>query len=178
MGLVKQTIFSGLQDSLGILNMFPLDIMHLINLNDPDLFLSLWCGMLKTYPPDRIDSWDWRVLVGRVWEAHRKTVALATPYIPSSFGCAPQNPAEKINSGYKAWEFQIYLFSLGPALLRHILPKIYWINYCQYVSGICILQQWAICPEDLQRAHKSLCEFEKEFEELYYQRHEDHIHLF
>ena len=176
-GLVKQTIFSGLRDSLGIPNMFPLDIMHLINLNDPDLFLSLWRGTLKTYAPDKIDNWDWRVLAGKVWEAHGKTVALATPFIPSSFGRVPRNPAEKINSGYKAWEFQIYLFGLGPALLRHILPKKYWINYCRYVSGIRILQQWTIYPEDLQRGHKLLCEFEKEFEELYYQRREDHIHF-
>ena len=101
-GLCKQTILSGLQEGLGIPNIFPLDIMHLINLNNPDLFLGLWHGMIKVYSPDRLKLWDWRVLVGEVWQAHGKTVALATPFIPSSFGCAPQNPAEKINSGYKA----------------------------------------------------------------------------
>jgi hypothetical protein len=40
-GLCKQTILSGLCYSLGISNIFPLDIMHLINLNDPDLLLGL-----------------------------------------------------------------------------------------------------------------------------------------
>lgn len=100
-GLCKPTIFSGLQDGLKIPGMFPLDIMHLINLNDPDLFLGLWHGTIKVYSPDKLELWDWRVLVGKVWEAHGKTVVLATPFIPSSFGHAPRNPAEMINSGYK-----------------------------------------------------------------------------
>ena len=172
-GLCKQTILSGLSCGLGIPNMFPLDIMHLINLNDPDLLLGLWRGTIKVYPPDNIALWSWRVLVSKVWEAHGKTVALATPFIPSSFGRAPRNPAEKINSGYKAWEFQIYLIGLGPALLRHILAKEYWLNYCKYVSGVRILQQWVISPDDLQRGHRLLCEFAQEFEHLYYQHRAD-----
>jgi hypothetical protein len=108
-GLCKQTLFSRLHNSLGISNAFPLDIMHLINLNDPDLLLRLWHGTIKVYSPDKLELWTWRILVGNVWRAHGKTVALATPFIPSYFGRALQNPAEKINSGYKAWEFQIYL---------------------------------------------------------------------
>jgi hypothetical protein len=82
--------------------MFPLNIMHLINLNDPDLLLSLWHGMIKIYPPDKVELWNWYVLVGDIWQAHGKTVALATLFIPLSFGHTPWNPAEKINSGYKA----------------------------------------------------------------------------
>jgi hypothetical protein len=101
-GLCKQTILSGLCCSLGILNIFPLDIMHLINLNNPDLLLGLWHGTIKVYPPDRLELWNWRILIGTVWQAHGKTVALVTLFIPSSFGHGPQNPAEKINSGYKA----------------------------------------------------------------------------
>ena len=176
-GLCKQTILSGLRSGLGIPNIFPLDIMHLVNLNDPDLLLGLWRGTMKIYPPDKIELWNWRVLVGNIWQAHGKTVALATPFIPSSFGRAPRNPAEKINSGYKAWEFQIYLIGLGPALFRHILPKEYWVNYCKYVSGIRILQKWVISPDDLQMGHRLLCEFTREFEELYYQRRADRIHF-
>ena len=88
-GLCKQTIFSGLRDGLGIPNMFPLDIMHLVNLNDPDLLLGLWRGTIKVYSPDSLELWNWRVLVGDIWKAHGKTVAMATPFIPSSFGRAP-----------------------------------------------------------------------------------------
>ncbi len=151
--------------------------MHLINLNDPDLLLGLWRGTIKVYPPDNLELWTWRVLVGNVWRAHGKTVAMATPFIPSSFGRAPRNPAEKINSGYKAWEFQLYLIGLGPGLLRHILPSDYWRNYCKYVSGVRILQQRNISPTELQRGHKLLCEFTQEFELLYYQRRADRIHF-
>ena len=176
-GLCKQTIFSGLHSGLGIPNMFPLDIMHLVNLNIADLLLGLWRGTTKVYPPDYLDLWTWRVLVGNVWRAHGKTVALATPFIPSCFGRAPRNPAEKINSGYKAWEFQIYLIGLGPALFRHILAKEYWMNYCKYVSGVRLLQRWIISPADLQCGHKLLCEFTQEFEHLYYQRRADRIHF-
>jgi len=176
-GLCKQTIFSGLHNSLGIPNAFPLDIMHLINLNDPDLLLELWRGTIKVYPPDNLKLWTWCILVGNVWRAHGKSVALATHFIPSSFGRAPRNPAEKINSGYKAWEFQIYLIGLGPALLRHILAKEYWTNYCKYVSGVRLLQRWTITPVDLQRGHKLLCEFTQEFERLYYQRRAERIHF-
>jgi hypothetical protein len=85
-GLCKQTVFSGLWHTLGIPNISLLDIMHLITLNDPDLFLSLWHGMIKVYPPDKCEHWEWTVLVNKVWDAHGKTVALCTPYIPSSFG--------------------------------------------------------------------------------------------
>jgi len=54
-----------------------------------------------------------------------KTVADATPYIPGSFDRPPQNP-ERISSGYKAWEFLLYFFGLGPALLYGILPDHFW----------------------------------------------------
>lgn len=176
-GLCKQTIFSGLRSGLGIPNMFSLDIMHLVNLNDPDLLLGLWRGTVKVYPPNNMELWNWHVLVGNVWQAHGKTVALATPFIPSSFGRAPRNPAEKINSGYKAWEFQIYLIGLSPALLRHILPREFWLNYCKYVSGIRILQQWVISLDDICRGHKLLCKFAQEFEQLYYQYCAEQIHF-
>jgi hypothetical protein len=71
--------------------------------------------MIKVYLPDNIKLWNWHVLVDHIWEAYGKTVVLATPFIPSSFRHAPRNPT-KINSGYKAWEFQIYLISLDLAL--------------------------------------------------------------
>lgn len=81
--LCKQTIFSGLCISLGIPGIFPLDIMHLVNLNNPDLLLKLWHETIKMYPSDNIEHWDWCVLVGNVWQAHGKSVVMATLYIPS-----------------------------------------------------------------------------------------------
>lgn len=124
-GICKQTLLDGIQ-TLGIPNIFLMDIMHLSVLNEPELLLGLWRAdkeRLKCYKPDTYAQWDWAILKSKkIWEAHGKTIEMCVPFIPSSFGRAPHNPALKLNSGYKAWEFEIYLYGLGPTLLRHILP--------------------------------------------------------
>ena len=85
-GLCKPTILSGLHPKhiLGIPSMFVMDIMHLVALNGPELLMGLWRGTLICYAPDKKEDWDWAVLKGKVWEAHGRTIAAATPYIPSS----------------------------------------------------------------------------------------------
>ena len=176
-GLTKQTIFSALPRTLGIPNIFVLDVMHLIALNDPDLLIGLWRGTIKVYAPDSRDSWDWFVLKKDIWETHGKTVGMATQYIPSSFGRAPRNIAEKINSGYKAWEFIMYLFTLAPALLHGILPTRYWQNLCRFVRGIQLLYQRKISSEQIREGHQHLCNFHQEFEELYVQCKAERIHF-
>ncbi|KAI0304753.1 hypothetical protein BC826DRAFT_902685 [Russula brevipes] len=152
--------------------------MHLSVLNDPDLLLGLWRGTIKCYPPDDVSTWDWAVLKDkRIWQAHGDTIEAATPFIPSSFGRAPRNPADKINSGYKAWEFQLYIYGLGPVLLRHILPHRYWQHYCKLVSGIQVLQRPVITPGDLRYGNIALKDFVRDFEALYYQRKAYRIHF-
>jgi hypothetical protein len=124
-GLCRQTLFSRLpHQPLPVPRNLTMDIMHLTMLNDPNLLVKLFTGKMDVYEPDDRDTWDWAVFYcnKHLWEGHRETVAQATPYIPSLFGCAPQDPAKKINSGYKAWEYQLYVYGLGPALFRHILP--------------------------------------------------------
>jgi hypothetical protein len=176
-GLCKPTLFSGLT-TLGIPNIFTMDLMHLSVLNDPDLLLGLWRGTIKHYQPDNVSTWDWAVLKDQKrWKAHGETIKAAVPFIPSSFGRAPRNPAEKINSGYKAWEFQLYIYGLGPVLLRHILPQHYWEHYCKLVAGIQILQCPIITPQGLKDGDKILKNFVKDFEALYYQRKESRIHF-
>jgi hypothetical protein len=76
-------IFSGLHCSLGVLNIFVMDLMHLTALNDPDLLLGLWHGTVKCYLPDTEASWDWNILVGKIWDTHGKTVAMAKQFLPS-----------------------------------------------------------------------------------------------
>jgi hypothetical protein len=130
-GLCKPTLFSGLI-TLGVPGIFTMDLMHLSVLNDPDLLLGLWRGTIKLYQPDDISTWDWCVLKDKkTWKAHGNSIEAAIPFIPSSFGHAPRNLAEKINSRYKAWEFQLYIYGLGPMLLQHILPQPYWEHYCE-----------------------------------------------
>jgi hypothetical protein len=102
---------------------------------------------------------------------------MATPYLPSSFGRVPRNSAEKVNSGYKAWEFLIYLFGLGPALFRSILPERYWLTFCKLTHGIQLLYQLKLSPEHVKEGNRLLCEFHKEFEDLYVQRCPEQIHF-
>ena len=99
------------------------------------------------------------------------------PYLPGSFDRPPRNPAEKISSGYKAWEFLLYLFGMGPGLLLNILPDSYYRNFCKLVFGMRIIHQHQINRNDLQKAHEALLEFAYEFEKLYYQRRTDRLHF-
>ncbi|KAJ6588756.1 hypothetical protein B0H19DRAFT_1302248 [Mycena capillaripes] len=179
-GISKPTIFSGLspEHMLGVPDCFGLDVMHAPSLNITDLLPALWCG---TFDHDKItdskDTWDWVVLTGDIWKRHGKAVADLTPYIPGSFDRPPRNPAEKINSGYKAWEWLLYFYGAGPALLYGILPTKYYINYCKVVRSIRILLQEEISPEELLESHQCYSEFSDEFEELYVQRRADRIHF-
>jgi hypothetical protein len=139
LGLCKQTLFNGLpRKLLPVPNIFTMDIMHLTTLNDPDLLLKLFTGKLNVYAPDDRSTWDWAVFYQNttLWNAHGETVERAVKYLPSSFGRAPRNPAKKLNTGYKAWEFQQYLYGFGPTFFRHLLPRKYWLNFCKLVASV------------------------------------------
>lgn len=151
--------------------------MHLVSLNIPDLLVSLWRGTMECDKNDNRSTWDWALLRGQTWIDHGKAVASITPYLPGSFDRPPRNPAEKINSGYKAWEFLMYIFGLGPGLLYHILPNKYWKNFCKLVFAVRVLHQHNILSESLAAAHQAILDFVLEFEDLYYQRRHSRIHF-
>ncbi|KAG6874707.1 hypothetical protein C0992_006918 [Termitomyces sp. T32_za158] len=177
-GICRPSIFSGLPSGtyLGVPRMFPGDIMHLI-LNLADLLIPLWRGKFECSETDSRNTWYWAVLEGEKWQAHGRDVARCTPYLPGSFDRPPRNPAEKINSGYKAWEFLLYLFGLGPGLFYCVLPPDIWRSYCKLVSGIRIIYQKSITHEQIQTAHLHLIQFIAEFESMYVQRRADRIHM-
>jgi len=168
-GVVKPGIFLGLQPkhTHTIPRCFGYDIMHLVSLNIPDLLVSLWRGTIDGDKDDR-RLWDFAVLQGPIWKDHGIDVATMTPFLPGSFDHPPHNPAEKINSGYKAWEYLMYIYGLGPGLFYHVLPKPYWQNLCRLVHGIHIAHQHKILVASLKQAHQFLLDFVLEFEELYY----------
>ena len=130
------TILSGLplNNILSIPSCFPADLMHLVSLNIPNLLVNLWCETLQCSTDDNIDTWDWAVLCNLdTWEAHGKDVEETLPYLPRSFDCPPHNPANKISSRYKAWEFLTWIFGMGPSLLDGILPDKYYTNFYKLV---------------------------------------------
>jgi hypothetical protein len=151
--------------------------MHLISLNLPDLLLGLWRGTIDCDRGDSRSEWPWMCLTGDTWRKHGREVALCRQYLPGSFDRSPRNPAEKISSGYKAWEFLLYLFGFGPGLFLDVLPNVYWRHFCKLVQGVRIVHQRRIKTAQLTLAHALLLQFVEEFETLYYCRLPTRLHF-
>ncbi|KIK80268.1 hypothetical protein PAXRUDRAFT_159097 [Paxillus rubicundulus Ve08.2h10] len=127
---------------------------------------------------DDVATWQWAVLSDdNIWKAHGEAIHNAGWHIPGLFDTKPHNIAEKINTDYKTWEFQLYTFILGPTLLYGILPELYWVNYCKLMQGFQIMCQHSIMAEEVHEAHDLLCSWHHKFEELYYQRSEVCLHF-
>ncbi|KAJ8487112.1 hypothetical protein ONZ45_g14448 [Pleurotus djamor] len=178
-GLSKPSLISGLRRDLSFTppRCFVLDLMHLLQLNIPELLVSLWRGSMRCEPTDSKRNWPWVTLTGNTWTSHGKAIASATKYFPSSFHRPPRNPAEKINSGFKATEWFLYVFGLGPGHFRAILPRQFWRNFCKLVRGVHISLQRSISGKQLREAHTCFIEFVEEYEQLYYQRRLDRLHF-
>ncbi|CDO70170.1 hypothetical protein BN946_scf185009.g21 [Trametes cinnabarina] len=177
-GIAKPSIFDGLPRGFGVPRCFPGDIMHHVSLNLTDLVISLLRGTMRCDKTDDISTWDWACLADNdTWEAHGHLVSQATQYLPGSFGRPPRNPAEKINSGYKAWEYLYYVFGLLPGLLWGIQKPAFYAHFCKLVAGVRVALLLVIPVELRQRAHELLLEFVQEFEEVYYQRRVDRLHF-
>ncbi|KIK72792.1 hypothetical protein PAXRUDRAFT_21576, partial [Paxillus rubicundulus Ve08.2h10] len=178
-GIVGLSFLLGLQPEriLGVSECFSSEIMHFAGANMVSLFTDLWQGEINCDRTDSKDTWDWMVLVGETWQEHGRNIAKCKPHLPGSFDIAPRNPAEKMNSWYKATEYITWLYALCPALLYDVLPQKYWQNFCKFVAALRIMSQYRITPEDLTRAHELFAEWELEFETLYYQRKVNRIHF-
>lgn len=178
-GISKPSIFSGIDRSstLGLPHSAGSDIMHLAALNVSDLMISLWRGTIDCTRPDDRSTWDWAVLRGDVWQQHGRAVADALHYLPSSFDRPPRNIAEKLTSGYKAWEFLLYLYGLGPGLLCGLLPDNYYTNFCKLVRGIRLVHQHKITLDAVREARLALASFAQEFELIYCQRKATRVHF-
>ncbi len=178
-GISRPSILLGLHPNriLPIPTCFTVDLMHLLFINLGELIVSLWRGTMKCEVTDDKRTWDWMVLTDAKWEAHGRLVAAATKFFPSSFHRPPRNPAEKINSGYKATEYFLYLFGLGPALFRIVLPEKYWQHFCQLVHAIRIIIQRKITAQQLREAHYHFIKFVEDYELMYYQRRMDRLHF-
>ncbi|OSD05297.1 hypothetical protein PYCCODRAFT_1362416 [Trametes coccinea BRFM310] len=152
--------------------------MHHISLNLGDLLIPLLRGSFRCDRTDDVNLWDWACLRPEdTWRAHGDLVAAAGCCLPTSFGCFPRNPAEKINSGYKAWEYQYYLFGLLPGLLWPLWNPVYHKHFCKLVSGVRTALLLVIPADERRIAHTRLLEYVHEFETLYYQRRVDRMHF-
>lgn len=177
-GISKPSIFQGLGRILPLPTCFPGDLMHQPVINLCDLLISLWRGQMKVYRLDTKSSWDWAVFMdpGR-WKEHGKEVASTSSFFPSSFGRPPRNPAEKLSSGYKAWELLLYIYGLGPGVFYGVLPDKYYEHFCKLVFGVRTVYQRAVSVTSLRKADFALREYLIQFETLYYDRKIDRLHF-
>lgn len=180
-GISKPSLFSGLSSNhmLPIPRLFPADIMHLFGLNIPDLFYRHWHGTFEcdTRNGDSKTSWSWVCLIGETWSTHGEKVAEARRFLPGSFDRPPRNPAEKISSGYKCWEFLNWFYGMAPAFLYGVLPEQFWKHYCKLVAGVRIVFQRRSSAAQRARAHTLLSDFAHDYEVLYVQRKVSRIHF-
>ena len=177
-GIKKASIFDGLPRLLEPPTCFPGDLMHQPVVNIAPLLLELWRGQGKLRAGVRAnDVWDWAVLKGDVWIAHGQAVADAARYLPRSFDRIPRNPAAKVSSSYKAWEFLIYIYGLGPGVFYGILPEKYYQHYCKLVVAIWIMYQREINTSQLQLANEFIREWVVEYEKLYYCQKTNRLHF-
>ena len=127
--------------------------MHLSVLNLSNLMISLWQGTIDCTQLDDKETWDCAVFQeGDASKLHGKAVADCLHYLPSSFDCPPHNIAEKLTSGYKAWEFLQYLYGLGPGLLLGVLPDKDYTNYCKLVFRMHLMNQHKITQDSICKA--------------------------
>jgi len=173
-GISKPSIFQGLRWILPLPRCFPGDLMHQPVINLCDLLISLWRGQVKSYGSDKKDTWDWAVFMDI---GHWKEVASASPFFPSSFGRPPRNPADKLLSGYKAWELLLYIYVLGPGIFYSVLPDKYYKHFCKLVFGVRTVYQRSVSVTTLEKVDFALREYVVEFEGLYYQRKIDCLHF-
>ncbi|TBU62242.1 hypothetical protein BD310DRAFT_811434 [Dichomitus squalens] len=153
--------------------------MHLLTLNITELVIGLLRGKLGRMPDtDSAEDWDWACLLDDdVWEAHGKLVAEASLYLPGSFDRPPRNPAEKISSGYKAWEFMYYVYGYLPGLLWSIQKPKYHAHFCKLVAGARVALLMETPVELRSPAHTLLVEYVEEFEDYFYARRVDRLHF-
>ena len=176
-GITRPSIFDGLPRILELPGCFPGDLMHQPVMNLPDLLFGLWREQRDLRKHDKDSDWPWAVLKGDVWVEHGKVVANAGRFLPRSFDRVPRNPQEKISSGYKAWEFLVYVYILGPGVFYGLLPEPYYQNFCKLVRGIRLIYQRKISEDQLKIAHQTLLEYCVEFEHLYYQKKVNRLHF-
>ena len=176
-GIGKPSIFDGIPRILSLPTCFAGDLMHQPVINLAALLIDLWCERPDACDQDRHSFWPWAVLTGDAWVKQGKVVAEATKHLPTSFGCPPRNPQEKISSGYKAWEFLNYLYGEGPGVLYDVLPEPYYSHFCKLVRGIRIIHQRCISKDQLITAHQLLLQWCLDFETIYFQRNPDRLHF-
>ncbi|KAL0567757.1 hypothetical protein V5O48_014238 [Marasmius crinis-equi] len=102
-GIRLPSLIAGVPKSIHPAKACPTDIMHLF-LNVCTLLVSLWRGTISHGRTDTPEDWEFAVFSDPdAWKVHGARVGAAGRHLPVCLeDRVPRNPAEKINSGYKA----------------------------------------------------------------------------
>ncbi|KAG7089247.1 hypothetical protein E1B28_010946 [Marasmius oreades] len=177
-GIRGPSLFSALPQSLPCPKLFPADLMHLVY-NIGQLMLQLFRGTIEHDGADDLALADFTILYDPDdFAAFGTAVACARLFIPTDVEKrAPRNPAEKINSGYKASEYHTLIFGLCPGLLYGRLPDYLYTHFCQLVLVIRLVHRRYKTYKELLKAQQNLKEFVVLFEHYYYQRKLNRLHF-
>jgi hypothetical protein len=179
-GITKRSIIEGLRHRSHMPDCLTVDTMHVFGLNITELLVMLLRGHRKKATRfDDSKTWDFTALKdSELWKQLGKLIALARRYLPNSFGRPPRNLAEKINSGYKSWEFMIVFWGYFPGMLHEILPDWQYRNFCKLVFAVRRYCAYTVpSPKFLKEAYEAGVEFYCEYEERYYQRKPERLDL-
>lgn len=176
-GIVRPSIISGVQRRFCIPYCYTGDVMHYFFLNQPDLMLGLWRGTIKAAATDNPEDWRWCCMPPDIWKERGELMPKFAPYLPCCMDVAPRNPAEKISSGYKAKEHQIYFFGYGPAVFRLDLPDPFFDNIAMHILAARLTNQKRITPSQAELIRKLEAHFVQDFETLYVERRADRMHF-
>ena len=144
-------------------NLRTMDLMHLSVLNDPDLLLGLWRGTIKSIIRPMIPP-PGTGLFSATKRSGELTVTLSRRRLhlfPRTFGRAPRNPAEKINSWVQSLGVSVvYIWTWACIYCDMFFRDPYWENYCKLVAGIQVLRascHYATRPSIRQYSPQGFC---------------------
>ncbi|KAK1215436.1 hypothetical protein PQX77_021975 [Marasmius sp. AFHP31] len=135
-GIRGPSVFSVLPKALPCPKLFPADLMHLYyNLNQ--LLLQLWRGSIDYVGDDDPATWPFAILEDSdAFNALGIAVDCAGRCIPTCVETRiPRNPAEKINTQYKAAEYHMLVFGLCIVLFEEYyyqrkLDRLHFVRPC------------------------------------------------
>ncbi|CDO75335.1 hypothetical protein BN946_scf184966.g3 [Trametes cinnabarina] len=156
-GICKPSIFSGLSRIFPLPLGFPIDLMHLTGLNLPDLFMGLFRGVIKGSTRSDPKTWPCAVLQGQVWVDHGRRVERAMNFLPGFHDHLSLQVCTLHAAHY-----------LGSTLLAESL---------QNLSGYCHPTSRRDPTWRLLESKELLDKAVVEFEELYYARDPDRLHI-
>lgn len=142
----------------------PLDFMHLICLGVMKRLLLLWCSNAK--PPSKLSS--------RQISHISDNLSVIAPHVPCEFSRRCRSLLEL--KGWKATEFALFLFYVGPIVLKDMLSADAYLNFQVLHVASTILSRTDVLADQsaINYAEMLMKYFVESFTTLYGRKHVSH----